>query len=130
MSYHPFPNRKATLVNWTRPNAQKDWEDRCQRNPKSAVFDLLIVCDNKEEAHLFLEEEYGAELAVVFPNGNKIVRFMDGRFVTVTDRPDTIVGALPTFERWNWYGKFNNAPDLAILREKRQVDEILKITYN
>ena len=130
MSYHPFPNRKVTLVNWTRPSAQKDWEDRCQRNPKSAVFDLLIVCDNKEEAHLFLEEEYGAELAVVFPNGNKIVRFMDGRFVTVTDRPDTIVGALPTFERWNWYGKFNTAPDMAAIREKRQIDEILKITYN
>ncbi len=88
------------------------------------------MCDNKEEAHLFLEEEYGAELAVVFPNGNKIVRFMDGRFVTVTDRPDTIVGALPTFERWNWWNRFNTSPDMAAIREKRQIAEILKTTYN
>lgn len=130
MTYRPFPNRKVTLVNWTRPNAHADWEDRCARNPKSAIFDLLIVCDNKDAAHALLEEDYGADLAVAFPSGNKIVRLMDGRFVTVTDRPDQIVGTLPTFEKWNWWSKFNNAPDMAAIREKRQVEEILKTTYN
>ena len=130
MPYHPFPNRKVTLVNWSRPSAQKDWEDRCQRNPKSAVFDLLIVCDNKDAAHALLEEDYGADLAVAFPSGNKIVRLMDGRFATVTDRPDQLVGVLPTFERWNWWSRFNNAPDMAAIREKRQIEEILKTTHN
>lgn len=130
MTYHPFPNRKVQLVNWTRPDATKDWEDRCARNPKSAVFDLLIVCDNRNAAYAFLEEEYETDVAVIFPNGNKIVRFMDGRFATVSDRPDQVVGTLPTFERWNWWAKFQQTPDMAAFREKRQVEEILKTTYN
>lgn len=130
MQYHPFPNRETTKVSWGKIDPNADWVDRCNRLPKEPVFDILIMCDDKEKAYLRLEEDYEALTAVMFPNGNKIVRLVDGRFATVSDRPDQVVGLLPQIERWNWYGKFTASPDLAILREKRQVEEILRLTKN
>lgn len=130
MTYQPFKNQPVTQVNWSRPDPHQDWKDRCQRNPQSAVFDLLILCEDKVSAYAYLEEEYESQLAVTFPSGNQIVRLKDGRFATVTDRPDQCVGVLPQIEKWNWWGKFNNTPDLSVLREKRQVTDILTLTYN
>lgn len=104
--------------------------NRCNRNPQAAIFDVLIVCENKDMAHQRLFEDYAAVPAVIFPNGNTILRMHDGRFVTVSDRPDHLEGLLPSIEKWNWYGKFNMQPDLAVLREKKQVEEVLSTTFH
>lgn len=107
-----------------------DWVERCSRNPQAPVFDILILCDDRDKAHTYLEEEYETQVAATFEGGNQIFRFKDGRFATVWDKPHTVVGALPSLERWNWYGKFNNSPDLACLRERKQVEEIMQVSIN